>query len=226
MFTKITPPPAEISFNHPTRKLRLARSRPNHASDLMEALNESLTELKAYMPWAHFKNTVDSQTARLGDLEQKWEANQDFTFSLFLPQNEGKDRFVGCIGMHLNCLSESGVEIGYWVRSSQAGKGLCTLATQLLIYSGFEYQKLSRIQITCDVGNIGSKRVIEKVGFPYEGTLRYGGYSHAPQSVIDQGWKATGHTNLYALTFEDYPKLSWIDQIKESITLGSFTSLS
>ena len=184
MFTKITPPPPEISFNHPTRKLRLVRSRPSHANELMDALIESLPELREYMPWAHFKNTVNSQTERLIDLEKKWDANQDFTFSLFLPQQKGKDQFVGCIGMHLNCLSESGVEIGYWVRSSAAGKGLCTLATQLLVYSGFEYQKLRRIQITCDTGNIGSKRVIEKVKFPYEGTLRYGGFSDAPHSVI------------------------------------------
>lgn len=231
MFSKIIAPPAHIQFNNGSQTIHLMRSRPHHASALIEGLNESLKELRAFMPWAHFENTLESQTQRLTHLESQWDQNKDFTFNIFLENHHAQDQpdlqethpkknlhFAGCVGMHLNCLSVSGVEIGYWVRTSEAGKGLCTLATRLLVYIGFECQKVRRIKITCDTVNEASRRVIEKVGFPYEGRLRNGGYLDAPAEVVEKGWRGEGDLFLYGMTPDDYPSLPWIEQIRNGIS--------
>ena len=231
MFTQIKPAPPHIQFTHESQTLHLMRSRSDHAAELMEGLTESLNELKAFMPWAHFDNTVESQTQRLKDLESQWNLRKDFTYTLFLTQDDHSLKFVGCIGMHLKCLTQTGVEIGYWIRTTEAGKGLCTLATRLIVYTGFEILKLRRMVLLCDTGNEASRRVMEKVGFQYEGTLRNGGFCDAPDDLFEKGWKATGHTFLYSMIPEDYQKLSWTSGIKEGISfpapsLSSFSSPS
>ena len=212
------PPPEYIQYTHAAQSIHLIRSRAAHAPALIEGINESLEALRAFMLWAHYENTVESQRERLAGLESEWDQNKDYTFSIFTSQEEGPLSFAGCIGMHLTCLSNKGIEIGYWIRSSAAGQGLCTLATQLLVYIGFEYQKMLRIKVVCDAGNGGSRRVIEKIGFPYEGKLRNGGYCDVSENVAHNGWQATGDLLIYGMIPVDYKQLSWVEVIREKIS--------
>ncbi|MBO4689176.1 MAG: GNAT family N-acetyltransferase [Clostridiales bacterium] len=63
-------------------------------------------------------------------------------------------------------------EIEYCIGQAFQGKGYATEATRALIGYGFEILKLHKVQICCRPSNLSSKRVIEKCGFTYEGTLR------------------------------------------------------
>lgn len=63
-------------------------------------------------------------------------------------------------------------EIEYCIGKEFQGKGLATECTKALIDFGFNEIKLNKIQICHKANNIPSKRVIEKCGFTYEGTLR------------------------------------------------------
>ncbi|MBR3463836.1 MAG: GNAT family N-acetyltransferase, partial [Clostridiales bacterium] len=51
-------------------------------------------------------------------------------------------------------------------------KGYATEATKALIKYGFEQIGLHKVQICVRPSNTPSKRVIEKCGFTFEGTLR------------------------------------------------------
>ena len=220
MFTKITAPPPHICVQKGAQRLQLIRSRPAHAAQLLEGLQASLPELRAFMPWAHFENTLESQRARLGELEAKRDARGDFVWNLFLTEGSGEPAFVGCIGMHLNCLAESAVELGYWVRSEVAGQGVCTLATRAVLYAAFEHQGLRRVMVTCDTNNEGSRRVIEKAGFPFEARLRNGGYFDAPAAAVEAGWRGEGDLFLYAMIPEDYHGQPWVSALRAAISLG------
>jgi len=63
-------------------------------------------------------------------------------------------------------------EIEYCIGSDYQCKGYATEATKAVIDYGFNKMNLHKVQICTKTINIPSKRVIEKCGFTYEGTLR------------------------------------------------------
>ena len=63
-------------------------------------------------------------------------------------------------------------EIGYWIRSDETGRGICTEAVAHLLGVGFEELGLHRVTLRIAVGNRPSERIAEKLGFLEEGTLR------------------------------------------------------
>ncbi len=65
-------------------------------------------------------------------------------------------------------------EIAYCIHQDYWGKGLTTEAAKAVIAFGFSNMQLVRIQARCFVANIGSERVMEKVGMTFEGIIRKG----------------------------------------------------
>ena len=63
-------------------------------------------------------------------------------------------------------------EIEYCIGTPFQGKGYATEATQALIDYGFKKIQFHKVQICVRPANVPSKKVIEKCGFTYEGTLR------------------------------------------------------
>jgi ribosomal-protein-alanine N-acetyltransferase len=63
-------------------------------------------------------------------------------------------------------------EIGYELASPFWGKGLMTEAVRAVVACGHETFRLNRIEAWTLPGNGASDRVLEKVGFRFEGTLR------------------------------------------------------
>ncbi|MBR6953870.1 MAG: GNAT family N-acetyltransferase [Clostridia bacterium] len=64
--------------------------------------------------------------------------------------------------------------VGYRVAPRCWGQGLCTEALRRAVAFIFEETKLDRLEVTADVRNTGSNRVLEKCGFRLEGTVRHG----------------------------------------------------
>lgn len=80
-----------------------------------------------------------------------------------------------CIGQIAYFLVDSKnhfAEIEYCIGSDFQCKGFATEATKAVIAYGFERMNLHKVQICTKTINEPSKRVIEKCGFIYEGTLR------------------------------------------------------
>ncbi|MEK4760013.1 GNAT family N-acetyltransferase [Viridibacillus sp. FSL E2-0187] len=65
-------------------------------------------------------------------------------------------------------------EIGYAISQAYWGRGIVTEAAKAVIAFGFEEMDLVRIQAKCLIKNVGSARVMEKVGMSYEGIIRKG----------------------------------------------------
>lgn len=80
-----------------------------------------------------------------------------------------------CIGQIAYFLVDSQnhfAEIEYCIGSDFQCKGYATEATKAVISYGFDKINLHKVQICTMTINEPSKRVIEKCGFTYEGTLR------------------------------------------------------
>jgi len=91
--------------------------------------------------------------------ENQKEDNRIFTFTI-----KSKNQFIGLIALNLG--KEKYRNADFW------NKGYATEALKIIINFGFNELKLHRIGAGCAVENIGSVRVLEKVGLTLEGRKR------------------------------------------------------
>ena len=129
---------------------------------------------------------------------------------------EKSNKFLGGCGFHPRTLNLFGLEIGYWIRTSAANKGLATRVTQCLIVYGFEYLKLSRIQCGHNSNNVASARVNEKCGLKIEG--RFKNFETMPTELMKKnGWAGSAENIVRGLYPEDVPQLDWYGKVQKSM---------
>jgi RimJ/RimL family protein N-acetyltransferase len=97
------------------------------------------------------------------------QSDEWYSFGIF-DRNSG--RFLGGVGLNfINRVHQFG-NLGYWVRTTAAGKGVASKASRLVARFGFEELGLHRIEILAAVSNIASQRVAKNIGAVREGILR------------------------------------------------------
>ena len=86
---------------------------------------------------------------------------------------------VGSIGIVVqsDVYAKSG-ELGYWLAENYWHQGIMTQAVLLICREAFETLGLLRIFAQPFADNQGSRRVLQKAGFTYEGTMRSGVYKN------------------------------------------------
>lgn len=99
---------------------------------------------------------------------RKNDSDTDFSFAVTLRED---NTFIGMCGIHGHDRFAR-AEIGYWMGVPYWGKGYMTEAARRVVQFGFEEMNLTRIQATYLTENPASRRVMEKIGMTYEGTLR------------------------------------------------------
>lgn len=87
---------------------------------------------------------------------------------------------VGCVGYYLAHPVLEYVDVWYLLGEPSArGQGLGSEAVALLVTHVFATTSSARVGATCDVENIPSTRLLEKIGMRREGTMRSALYHHA-----------------------------------------------
>jgi RimJ/RimL family protein N-acetyltransferase len=92
------------------------------------------------------------------------------TETAFAVTDKRTGELLGGIGLRLP--AEGIGEVGYWVRREARGRGVATRALLLISRWALEDQRLVRVQLTAEPGNVASQRVAEKAGYVREGLLR------------------------------------------------------
>ena len=210
------PLPFEIRFNDGARALRIRQAQANEAEALMEAFDESVQELRAFLPWSLNPQSVEDQRARLADHESGRGPRGVHPYHLF----EGPgDRLIGCVGWNTSrSLNPRAAEIGYWMRTSASGRGLMTLATQCMVVMGFEWLEVERIQCGYNEENKASERICEKVGFHEKRSLRH--FQESPsEATRGLGYRAGPVNWICALFHDDPPRLDWYTDIRAAMTI-------
>lgn len=73
--------------------------------------------------------------------------------------------FAGLIGFKSADPDNGSIEIGYWLREEQQGKGIMTAAVEALRTRAFAQMGMRRVEIRCAVGNLPSNRIPQRLGF-------------------------------------------------------------
>ncbi len=79
---------------------------------------------------------------------------------------------IGACGCFWASQPNRTMELGYWIAEPYWGKGIAVEAARAVIGYAFREHEPERMQARVIVGNLPSCRVLEKLGFRYEGTLR------------------------------------------------------
>jgi RimJ/RimL family protein N-acetyltransferase len=155
-----------------TERLQLRPFRTTDAPQLHEALLESIAELRKhlwFLPWVSEEQTLQSAEVRCRRAEANFLVRADLPYLAF---TKSTGRLVASVGLHRTDWSLPKTEVGYWVRTSEAGKGYATEAVLELTNWALYGLRAKRVELVTDENNQGSRRLAERCGFALEGVLR------------------------------------------------------
>lgn len=131
----------------------------NYASD---------PEVSKHVVWDTHTSIEDSRTFIAINLEL-YASGEVATWGIELKEI---GKLIGTCGYGSWNIVHARGEIGYAIARAYWRRGIMTEATHAMIDFGFERMALNRIEARCEMENIGSSRVMEKVGMSFEGVLR------------------------------------------------------
>jgi RimJ/RimL family protein N-acetyltransferase len=152
-----------------TERLLLHAYREEDSEQAMAAIEESRAELEYWMPWAQYIRDAAQLRQEFPQQRELWETGRDYGYTI---RRRADDRFLGSINFQDPNWAVPSFELGYWMRTSETGKGYVSEAVRGMVRVAFGTLGARRVQIACDENNIRSVRVAEAVGFQYEGRLR------------------------------------------------------
>ncbi len=147
--------------------LRLELPDIRDTEETVRIVRKNLKHLKPWMPWA--VDNYSEEHAFLWITRTRDEFAKDGRFSALILQD---DKIIGSVGFHDLDMVNRHASIGYWIDKAHEGKGIISRCCRVLIDHLFDTMELHRVQINCNVENVRSRAIPERLGFKFEGTLR------------------------------------------------------
>ncbi|HEX9866629.1 MAG TPA: GNAT family protein [Acidimicrobiia bacterium] len=159
-----------------------------------EATRASLPELNQWLPWARMDYEHGDSTSFIRESILAWKEDRAWDYSIRF--KDDPERHVGSISFWTVSKLGKIAEFGYWVRSDEQSRGICTEAVDRLLDETFNSLGYHKVTLRIAVGNTASDRVAEKLGFTREGVLREellirGNWvDHSLWSLLDREFRA------------------------------------
>jgi RimJ/RimL family protein N-acetyltransferase len=168
-------PPESI----PLDGLRLRRPRPADAAAIAGAVADSLGDLAPWMPWANRRSAQAAfQRRRLEQEDGDWDDGVTFTYLIL---REGDSRLLGIVGLHRR-VGPDALEVGYWLRTGETGKGIMTAAVRAVTGVALALPGVTRVELHCDQLNQRSAAVARRAGFTMQEVV-----SRPPEAPAESG---------------------------------------
>ncbi len=149
-----------------TGRLWLRKMNQGDAQDLFDYASDA--EVAKYTTWSTHQSLQDSQDFLRAVTEQY--AMQ--TIASWGIVHKGDSKLIGTCGFISWSPHHARAEVAYALSRKYWGQGLMPEAVQAVIAFGFRTMQLNRVQAICEIENVASARVMEKVGMTFEGRLR------------------------------------------------------
>ena len=147
----------------------LRRYREEDAPLLFDAVLESQSHIRQWLPWADAYRTIDDAVEFVRRQSGHWASSEQVGMAIF---SRADGAYLGGSGFTIRSLAVPSFEIGYWLRQSAEGHGYMTEAVRLITTYLFESLGAQRVCIRCDARNVRSKTVAERLGYSFEGCTR------------------------------------------------------
>ena len=187
-----------------TRRLILQPLAPSHATEVHEAIERSRPALRRWLPFAARQQSADTlafvRRASRRSSNRVWGVWERGDVGEERGSHRGRARperlrpvlYCGTLGLHGVDREQAVATLGYWVRTSRAGRGYATEAAAAVLLWAFGPLGLERMSVQAAPGNAASLRVIEKLGFVREGVWRQAQRIPGRRTRLD--WVAFGMT--------------------------------
>lgn len=150
--------------------------RPPQVGDgfvVNEAIKESYKVLHKFMEWARIMPSVENTEEQMRLAAANWILKKpEEPWLQLLIFDKNNNEFIGCTSFHHYVWDVPAVETGYWIRTNRSGKGYMTEAINAITRYAFKQLAVKRITITCDIDNIRSKKIAERLNYSLEATLK------------------------------------------------------
>ena len=149
-----------------TERLLLRKITLNDASDMFDYASNP--EVSEYTMWSTHTSIEDTKYF-LKSLTKMYKRRELVDWGIV---HKAEKKFIGTCGYVEWSMTHSRAEIGYAISARYWREGYMSEAVNAIIEFGFREMLLNRIVGRCEVNNIASARVMEKVGMQLEGILR------------------------------------------------------
>lgn len=151
-------PPEIINTEH----LTLRNTRIDDAEAIFESYAQD-SEVTRFLTWRPHRTLDQTRSFRQSRIDA-WHDGSEFTWGILL---NGKV-FVGCIALRIDRFK---ADVGYVIARPHWNHGYATEALQAIVDWCLGQPDIFRVWGVCDINNIASTRVFEKVGMTKEGIL-------------------------------------------------------
>lgn len=149
-----------------TGRLTLRRMRAGDAEQMYAYASDP--EVASYMLWEAHRSPCDSENF-LRFVQERYTRGDPAGWGI-VERESG--RFIGTCGPESWRPEHARAELGYVLAREHWGRGLMTEAVSAVVELCFGRLGLNRVEARCFTGNVGSERVLQKVGMTYEGVSR------------------------------------------------------
>jgi len=165
-----------------TARLTLSAPDASDVDAIFEACQDPEIQYYTTVPSPYTRADAEGFVALVADW---WEDGSEYVWALRAPEG-----FAGVIGLHK--IADGASELGFWAAPGARGNGYMTEAAQAVLDFAFGPMRLERILWRAVVGNEGSARVAQKLGFQFEGIQRKGLPHHGVAGAHGRtdGWMA------------------------------------
>lgn len=147
----------------------LRSHRESDAADLFAALEASRERLA---PWLGFPDGLQSIEATRDWLlirEARWLERRMLGYAI---RHGDSGAYLGSVDLHSIEWDRRFFALGYWLRDGAEGHGYMSESVRLLTDYAFTQLAAEKVALRCDVRNIRSAAVAERLGFVREARLR------------------------------------------------------
>ncbi|MDQ0090909.1 ribosomal-protein-alanine N-acetyltransferase [Paenibacillus anaericanus] len=149
-----------------TERLHLRKMKVSDSSNLFKIWSDP--EVTRFMNVSCFtdENQAKEMINLLDDLSRDSKA---IRFSIIIKES---NEIIGSCGFNSFDFENEKAEIGYDVAKSYWGRGYASEAICTLLDHAFSSLKLNRVEAKVDPENVNSIKLLQKLNFTFEGTLR------------------------------------------------------
>ena len=174
-------------------RVRLVPVDVADAREIWDVVDASRSWLQRWLPWVPFQKDPTASLRFAEACASEWDRGRAVRF---LIRERPGGRMLGlvgleqCVEMHRNC------DLGYWLRREASGRGVMTEAARLCIDFAFRRVGMHRVRVAAATHNYPSLRVIERLGFVFEGVARQAEWvdgrwvDHAVFALLESDWSA------------------------------------
>lgn len=149
-----------------TERLLLRKITLNDASDMFEYGSDP--QVSEYTTWSTHTSIEDTKYF-IKSLVKMYKKRELVDWGIV---HKAEKKFIGTCGYVGWSMTHSRAEMGYALSRKYWNQGYMSEAVNAMMEFGFREMHLNRIEAKCQVNNIASARVMEKVGMQLEGILR------------------------------------------------------